>query len=132
MLSSIDDSGRGLFELNQGTQQKMTLIQLTEMTLYQHCWLAIFVMLIWRPNIYWLVISDLLDVKKNTQKWNSLVPHDDGFAHHEWGANEVWILTILQANTSATHNFEISEIACTFSSSYIPMANPLHKIYSLL
>lgn len=35
---------------------KEPLIQHTEMTLYQHCWLAIFVMLIWRPNIYWLVI----------------------------------------------------------------------------
>lgn len=87
---------------------KEPLIQHTEMTLYQHCWLAIFVMLIWRPNIYWLVISDLLDVKKNTQKWNSLVPHGDGFAHHEWSANGFWILTILLANTSATHNFEIS------------------------
>lgn len=87
---------------------KITLIRHTEMTLYQHCWQASFVMLIYRPNIYWLVISDLLNVrpKKNTKKWNFcfLTPCRWFCWHHELSADGVVsILTILLA----THNFEI-------------------------
>lgn len=87
---------------------KEPLIQHTEMTLYQHCWLAIFVMLIWRQYILTSNFWPAGCYEKYTKM--------EFFGSSWWRFRSSWVkckwslntITILQANTSATHNFEIS------------------------